>query len=69
MYSECVVFPYILKQFILCVLLHAVKSNYYRIQVLRVSCIDCTIGSAILHVQQIKHGHHHMRHPTGVELT
>lgn len=53
------------------VLLHAVKSNYNRIQILYVLCINCTMGAAIPHdqVQQMIYGHHWICHPTGgVEL-
>lgn len=53
------------------VLLHAVKSNYNRIQILIVLCINCTMGAAILHdqVQQMKYGHYWRCRPTGgVEL-
>lgn len=49
------------------VLLHAVKSNYKRIQILIVLCIDCTMAGAVLHdqVQQMKYGHYWRCHPTG----
>lgn len=49
------------------VLLHAVKSNYNRIQILIVLWINCTMGAAILHdqVRQMIYGHHWICHPTG----
>lgn len=48
------------------VLLHAIKSNYNRIQIL-ILCINSTMGAEILHdqVQQMIYGYYWICHPTG----